>query len=59
MARAGPIEAFVTALGETLNEPVTVSAIEVGIGTGSDAQAVCIVIEDKEEGQRCWSGPKP
>ena len=39
----GPIEAFVTALGETLNEPVTIlSYQEVGIGTGSDAQAVCI-----------------
>jgi len=53
---SGPIEAFVTALGETLNEPVTIlSYQEVGIGTGSDAQAVCIVaIEDKEEGQRCY-----
>jgi 2-isopropylmalate synthase len=53
---SGPIEAFVTALGETLNEPVTIlSYQEVGIGTGSDAQAVCIVaIEDKGEGQRCY-----
>ena len=53
---SGPIEAFVTALGETLNEPVTIlSYQEVGIGSGSDAQAVCIVaIEDKEEGERCY-----
>ena len=53
---SGPIEAFVTALGETLNEPVTVlSYQEVAMGTGSDAQAICIVsIEDREEGQRCY-----
>ena len=53
---SGPIEAFVTALGETLNEPVTIlSYQEVAIGTGSDAQAICIVsIEDREEGQRCY-----
>jgi len=53
---SGPIEAFVTALGETLNEPVTIlSYQEVAIGTGSDAQAICIVsVEDREEGQRCY-----
>lgn len=53
---SGPIEAFVTALGETLNEPVTVlSYQEVAMGMGSDAQAICIVsIEDREEGQRCY-----
>ena len=53
---SGPIEAFVTALVETLNEPVTILSFqEVAIGTGSDAQAICIVsIEDKEEGQRCY-----
>ena len=53
---SGPIEAFVTALGETLNEPVTIQSFqEVAIGTGSDAQAICIVsIEDREEGQRCY-----
>ena len=47
---------IVTALGETLNEPVTIlSYQEVAIGTGSDAQAICIVsIEDREEGQRCY-----
>jgi 2-isopropylmalate synthase len=41
---------------ETLNEPVTILSFqEVAIGTGSDAQAICIVsIEDKEEGQRCY-----
>ena len=53
---SGPIEAFVTALGETLNEPVTIQSFqEVAIGTGSDAQAICIVsIEDREEGRRCY-----
>ena len=53
---SGPIEAFVNALVETLNEPVTIlSYQEVAMGTGSDAQAICIVsIEDKEEGQRCY-----
>ena len=53
---SGPIEAFVTALGETLNEPITIlSYQEVAIGTGSDAQAICIVsIEDGGEGQRCY-----
>ncbi|NKB97464.1 MAG: 2-isopropylmalate synthase [Pseudomonadales bacterium] len=51
----GPIEAFVNALVETLNEPLSVVDYhEHSLGTGTDAQAICILaIEDATKG-RCY-----
>lgn len=53
---SGPIEAFVNALVETLNEPLTVVDYhEHSLGEGSDAQAICILaIEDEANGGRCY-----
>ena len=50
---SGPIEAFVNALVETLNEPLSVVDYhEHSLGTGSDAQAICILaIEDDQQGK--------
>lgn len=53
---SGPIEAFVNAMVETLNEPLTVLGYqENALGTGSDAQAICILaIDDPETETRCY-----
>lgn len=53
---SGPIEAFVNAMVETLNEPLTVLGYqENALGTGSDAQAICILaIDDPETESRCY-----
>ena len=53
---SGPIEAFVNAMVETLNEPLTVLGYqENALGTGSDAQAICILaIDDPETEARCY-----
>ncbi|MEM7077888.1 MAG: 2-isopropylmalate synthase [Pseudomonadota bacterium] len=53
---SGPIEAFVNALVETLNEPLKVLAYhEHSLGSGSDAQAICILsIEDEASGGQCY-----
>lgn len=53
---SGPIEAFVNALVETLNEPLSVVAFhEHSLGEGSDAQAISILaIDDESDGQRCY-----
>ncbi len=47
----GPIEAFVNAMVETLNEPITVVDYhEHSLDSGSDAKAICILgIENGEE----------
>jgi 2-isopropylmalate synthase len=51
----GPIEAFVNALVETLNEPLSVVDYhEHSLDTGTDANAICILaIEDANQG-RCY-----
>lgn len=53
---SGPIEAFVNALVETLNEPlVVVDYHEHSLGTGSDAKAICILgIEDASSENCCY-----
>jgi len=53
---SGPIEAFVNALVETLNEPLSVVDYhEHSLGEGSDAQAICILaIDDESDGGRCY-----
>ena len=52
---SGPIEAFVNALVETLNEPLTVADYhEHALGTGSDAKAICILAINNEDGSRCF-----
>lgn len=53
---SGPIEAFVNALVETLNEPLSVVAFhEHSLGEGSDAQAISILaIDDESDGKRCY-----
>ena len=54
---SGPIEAFVSALEETLNEPVKVAAYqEHSLDAGSDAQAICILAIEggEDEGVRCY-----
>ena len=53
---SGPIEAFVNALVETLNEPlVVVDYHEHALGAGSDAQAICILaINDESDGSRFY-----
>ncbi len=53
---SGPIEAFVNALVETLNEPLSVVAFhEHSLGEGSDAQAISILaIDDGSDGKRCY-----
>ena len=51
----GPIEAFVNALVETLNEPLTVEDYhEHSLGTGSNAKAICILGINNEDGSRCF-----
>ncbi len=51
----GPIEAFVNALEETLNEPLAVADYhEHAMGTGSDAKAMCILALQNEDDSRCF-----
>ena len=52
---SGPIEAFVNALVQTLNEPLVIEDYhEHALGTGSDAQAICILAINNEDGSRCF-----
>jgi len=53
---SGPIEAFVNAMAATLNEPLTVLGYqETALGTGADAQAICILsIDDQDTNVRCY-----
>lgn len=53
---AGPIEAFVNALVQTLNEPISVEEYhEHALDAGSDAQAICILaIASSGEMPRCY-----
>ena len=53
---SGPIEAFVNALVQTLNEPlVVVDYHEHALGEGSDAKAICLLaIEEGAEGGRVY-----
>ncbi len=52
---SGPIEAFVNALVQTLNEPLTVVDYNGNaLGSGSDAQAICILAIEEGEGGRCY-----
>ncbi len=52
----GPIEAFVNALVETLNEPLSVVDYhEHSLGEGTDAKAICILaIDDGADADRCY-----
>ena len=44
---SGPIEAFVNAMVETLNEPISVRGYyEHALGKGSDARAICVLAID-------------
>jgi 2-isopropylmalate synthase len=54
----GPIEAFVNALAATLNEPLNVIDYhEQAMGSGKDAQAICVVsIDEGEHGRRYGIG---
>jgi len=53
---SGPIEAFVNAMADTLNEPiVVVDYREHALGTGTDAQAICVLaIEDNVNQKRFY-----
>ena len=52
---SGPIEAFVNALVQTLNEPLSIEDYrEHALGTGSDAKAICILAINNEDGSRCF-----
>ena len=52
---SGPIEAFVNALAQTLNEPVTVVDYhEHSLGEGADAKAISILAIEHEDGGRCY-----
>jgi len=52
---SGPIEAFVNALIETLNEPLSVMDYhEHSLGTGSDAKAICILAIEDDEAGKCY-----
>ncbi len=52
---SGPIEAFVNALVETFNEPLTVVDYhEHSLDTGSDAKAICILAIENDDGTRCF-----
>ena len=52
---SGPIEAYVNALVETLNEPLSVEDYhEHALGTGSDAQAICILAINNADESRCF-----
>jgi 2-isopropylmalate synthase len=48
---SGPIEAFVNAMVETLNEPLMVVGYqETAIEGGSDAQAICVLAVEDTDG---------
>ena len=53
---SGPIEAFVNAMADTLNEPIVVLDYrEHSLGTGTDAQAICVLaIEDNVNKKRFY-----
>ena len=53
---SGPIEAFVNAMADTLNELiVVVDYREHALGTGTDAQAICVLaIEDNVNQKRFY-----
>ena len=53
---SGPIEAFVNAMADTLNEPIVVIDYrEHALGTGTDAQAICVLaIEDNVNQKRFY-----
>ena len=53
---SGPIEAFVNAMADTLNEPIVVLDYrEHALGKGTDAQAICILaIEDNVNKKRFY-----
>ncbi len=52
---AGPIEAFVAGLVETLNEPLNVVEYEeYALGEGQDAQAICVVAITDEAGGKFY-----
>ena len=53
---SGPIEAFVNAMADTLNEPIVVLDYrEHALGTGTDAQAICVLaIEDNVNKKRFY-----
>ena len=53
---SGPIEAFVNAMADTLNEPIVVLDYrEHSLGTGTDAQAICVLaIEDNVNRKRFY-----
>ena len=51
---SGPIEAFVNAMVQTLNEPISVEDYhEHALDTGSDAKAICILAIESET-ERCY-----
>jgi 2-isopropylmalate synthase len=51
---SGPIEAFVNAMVQTLNEPISVEDYhEHALDTGSNAQAICILAIESES-ERCY-----
>ena len=52
---SGPIEAFVNALVQTLNEPLkVVDYHEHSLGEGSDAKAISVLAIDQESEGRCY-----
>ena len=53
---SGPIEAFVNAMVETLNEPISVRGYhEHALGKGSDASAICVLaIDGVDSGSSCY-----
>jgi len=52
---SGPIEAFVNAMVETLNEPLNVVDYqEYALKEGSEAQAICILAISDEEGNKYY-----
>ena len=54
-AGSGPIEAFVNAMVETLNEPLNVVDYqEYALKEGSEAQAICILAISDEEGNKYY-----
>tara|TARA_A100001015_G_scaffold320801_1_gene448553 strand:+ start:294 stop:1946 length:1653 start_codon:yes stop_codon:yes gene_type:complete len=52
---SGPLEAFVNAMVETLNEPLVIAGYqEQSMGSGSDAQAICILSIEGDDQGRCF-----
>ena len=50
---SGPIDAFINAMVETLNEPLNVEDYqEYGLNEGSEAQAICILAITDDEGNK-------